>query len=28
MLLVWENASPQIMDMIRDGTVPMVPVTF
>lgn len=28
MLLVWENGSPEIMDMIKDGTVPMVPVTF
>ena len=28
MLLVWENGSPEIMDMIKDGTVPIVPVTF
>lgn len=28
MLLVWENGSPEIMEMIKAGTVPMVPVTF
>mgnify|MGYP000132333061 FL=1 len=28
LLLVWKNGSPEIMDMIKDGTVPMVPVEF
>ncbi len=28
MLLVWENGSPEILEMIRNGTVPMVPVEF
>lgn len=28
LLLVWENGSPEIMEMIKNGTVPMVPVEF
>ncbi|GGO79920.1 hypothetical protein GCM10011348_15440 [Marinobacterium nitratireducens] len=28
LLLVWENGSPEIQEMIKNGTVPMVPVTF
>lgn len=28
MLLVWENGSPKIPQMIADGTAPVVPVTF
>lgn len=28
MLLVWENASPRIPEMIANGTAPIVPVTF
>jgi len=28
MLLVWENGSPEILEMIKAGTVPMVPVEF
>jgi hypothetical protein len=28
MLLVWENGSPQIPDLIRDGKAPVVPVQF
>lgn len=28
MLLVWENGSPKIPQMIADGTAPTVPVTF
>ena len=28
MLLVWENASPQIPEMVQNGTAPVVPVTW
>ena len=28
MLLVWENGSPKIPDLIRDGKAPVVPVKF
>jgi hypothetical protein len=28
MLLVWENGSPKIPDLIRQGKAPVVPVTF
>jgi hypothetical protein len=28
MLLVWENASPKIPDLIEKGEAPVVPVTF
>jgi len=28
MLLVWENGSPEIPDMVRSGTAPVVPVTW
>jgi hypothetical protein len=28
MLLVWENGSPTIPELIRSGQAPIVPVTF